>query len=306
MDGILYLNVGPKHLRNLVVSLMTLRDHWDGAVCVLSGDGLFEKTVRLEGILGDVQVQPFNYDRAAKRGSVYFAKTQMHRLTPFDRTIYLDGDTTIHSDIRGLFPTTPEVVNWTQFSDWTTAMKRIFQRIDKWKDILPDQYAYQTAQPYPAINTGVLGFSSTSSRMMDAWHDTTRKNIGFICDEVCAQLLAYDYPHCIFDHSWNASPSYPQHQRPLGIGDEVKYKIKIVHNHGNKGLKAEERNQQQPAVRKKQSIWLSNYFRAYRDDVGGISTWGDSIFPARRPAKYVHDIEGTYQHWLTTGEISGC
>ena len=282
-DGVLYLNVGGKHLRNLVVSLLTLRDHYQGPVAILSGDGLAERYLK-GSILDGVEFVPFKREG----GNIFYAKTAMHTLSPFERSIFLDADTTIHGDISPLLPETEELINWTQFHEWTTQTGRIQERIKKWRHVLPSQVAWQLAtEGVPAINTGVLGFSRSSARMMDEWREKTAQNIGFICDEVCAQLLAFSYPHNVLDARFNCSPRFcwKSHSLSTLVTGEGMTDVRVVHNHGNKGLK--------PRDRDLQRIWLFNYFRAWEQNVGDIQSWdkGDSKIRGlggRHPRKYVY------------------
>jgi hypothetical protein len=306
-DGVLFLNVGQKHLRNLVVSIYSLRKHYKGPVCVLDGDGETKKALGVDKRAGDIRFIPFDHERIAKKNSVYFAKTSMSQRTPFERTIYLDADTTIHGNIEKLYPDVPQVINWTQFSDWNTQKtSRIRSRIQNegWPDLFPTQVAYQLAAPYPAINTGVIGFTRSSEPFMKAWRENTEKNVSFICDEICAQLLAYEYPHNIMDHTYNASPRFSVDG--LGLLDIETSNVRIMHNHGNKGLKN--------GSKIVQAIWLQSYFEAKQQSFFGLDKWDETVYRGKKhprnyllpkeatPEMRVEHINSMYASFLETGK----
>jgi len=294
-DGIIFLNVGQKHLRNLAVSLWSLRKHYDGPVTILAGDDNVEKFIgTTDSRLGDTTIQPFEFEKVQKRNGCYFAKTNMWAMSPYMRTIYLDCDTVIHGDITDLWPGTEEVVNWTQFADWSTQTGRIKNRIngEGWPEIFPKEVAYQTANKYPAINTGILGFSRSSERVMKRWHEETRKNVSFICDEICAQLLAFEYPHNIMDHRWNASPRYSYDA--LGLNDLESSDVRIVHSHGNKGLKCGEGQQK---------MFLAAYFEAFYEDFAGLQEWDDKVAKGmKHPSKFVKRFTAAYRSWCRSND----
>jgi len=301
-DGVLYLNVGVKHMRNLAISLWSLRKIYDGPVAILVGDDAVEKTYDWsDSRKGNVEVIPFPYSRAAKRNSVYAAKTSMHKHSPFMRSVFLDSDTVINKDFSDLLPIQEELVCWTSFANWDTKTERkIRNRItsDGWPEVFPKSVAYQLANAYPALNTGVIGFSRTSTRQMDKWNKATMGNICFICDEVCAQLIAFDYPSNILDHRWNASPKYSFDT--LGLDDLETSDAKIIHCHGNKGFKVEESHQH---------IHLHAWFSAFHANFLGIQDWDNKVWMGRKhPSKFVKNIPLKYAAWcdengLDVGEI---
>lgn len=286
--GIIYLNVGEKHLRNLAVSIWSLRQEYEGPIAVLTGDDRVETFFDMnDKRLGDFQLVPFEYD--SKRNGCYAAKTSMHKLTPFESTVYLDADTVIHGPLDELFPTTPESVVWTQFAHWTTQSKRIRNRIQNegWPKIFPAQVAYQLAGNYPAINTGVLGFDRTSHKVMDEWNKKTLQNVSFICDEICAQLLAFEYPHNVLDHRFNASPRFSYNA--LGLDDLSTSDVRVIHSHGNKGLKCSP---------KQQVLFLEAYFAAYADDFAGLQSWDHKTWRGKKhPSKYVERFSAKWRSW---------
>src|SRR3972149_951366 len=97
MDGVVYLMIGSKHAEHLAVSLWSLLRHWAGEVAIMVGDDKAAEFCQPMGTLDRVQLIPFDYNRGKVKGSgsVYLAKTAMHKLSPFDRTVFLDADTLV-------------------------------------------------------------------------------------------------------------------------------------------------------------------------------------------------------------------
>jgi hypothetical protein len=219
MDGVLYMMIGQKHAEHLAVSLYSLLKHWQGEVAILIGDKHAAEFCEPMGRLDRVRLVPFDYEaiKTKKRGSgnVYLAKTSMHKLTPFDRTIFLDADTLIAGDILDVLPEADEI-KITQWMDWTTAGKMMTGRVKNWEEHAPKEAARQLAKPWPAINTGVIGFSKQCDKTMDAWAEMTSRNICFICDEIAMQLVFPDHPHEILDDRFNTSPCYEEVYRRRG------------------------------------------------------------------------------------------
>jgi hypothetical protein len=192
--------------------------HWDGPICVLVGDKeAMEICQHLDGI-DQVELKEFDFAalKSGKRGDVYYAKTNLHKMTPFDRTIYLDADTLVTGEITELLPEDDELLVM-QWMDWVTTGTMMKGRLENWRDVAPDEVNRMVASDYPAINTGVIGFSKKCAQAMDAWHKMTMRNVSFICDEIAMQLMYWKYPHRQLDDRFNASPKYMHMWRRHGV-----------------------------------------------------------------------------------------
>lgn len=282
--GIIYLNIGVKHFNHLVVSLWSLRQKYDIPICILAGGpesiDAINTYILPEKKLAPIQIREFEFDNRG-RGSAYFAKTSMCDLSPFQKSIFLDADTLVMGRFRELWPDDDEV-RFTQFADWTTFTKRIRTRISKWEDILPAEVSLQMKHEYPAINTGVLGFSRRSKPFMARWHRETMKNISFICDELSAQLLYIHYPHMLLDERWNCSPRFSWKRQGLHV---EKADPRICHGHGKKFLKNNRDVQE--------GWWMPVYRSALEEDIAQIRSWTNSRSKEWRqlirPRKYYSD-----------------
>lgn len=227
MDGILYLMIGTKHAEHLVVSLRSLRQHWQGSVAIIcDNDGMrFCRDACGMHELPGVELVPFDYQRHRKKrrgsGGVYCAKTMMHELTPFDRTVFLDADTLVCGDLTPVF-SEGEQVKVTQWMDWVSTGKMMAGRIKEWQQQAPAEVERQLSRPWPAINTGVIGFTKDSWPTMNAWAEMTARNIRFICDEIAMQLIFPDWPCVVLDDRYNTSPCYRESRLKHGVAlDEL-------------------------------------------------------------------------------------
>lgn len=282
-SGVIYMNVGFKHLNHLAVSLFQLRKIYDGPVVVLSGGSVsqpfLQKYFANEKAFQPLELVEFEYGG----GGCYYAKTHMGELSPFDKTVFMDSDTLAVGDFSAVWPEEDEV-RVTQFANWTTFTKRIVQRISKWQNVLPNQVRYQMQTEVPAINTGVLGFSKTSTKFMKRWQHETEKAVGtsfkFICDEIACQLIFLEYRHVVLDERWNCSPRHSlKRHGPFTKTNDAR----IMHGHGKKFLKVDQRIQE--------AIWLPVYRDALVADAAGIRSWTNSksrkLRGLIRPQKYL-------------------
>lgn len=266
MNGVLYMLQGDKHAAQLVVSIYSLRQHYDGPICIATGDRkatkiaeqiFFDKRLRIHAVK---PWQAATRRSTGKNGTAYANKCQMYRLSPFDKTIFLDADTLIVNPIDDLWPLDREV-RLTWFSDWVTTGNLIGGRIRGWKDICPVEYVQMSQQPYPAINTGVMSFSKASKDFMDDWLATTQKNICFICDEIAAQLIFIRHLHTVMTDEWNFSPQY---SKPID-SEGVEKKIRIYHYHGKQHCK--------PDKSDGYKTWFPVYQECVEKNIANICEW---------------------------------
>ena len=297
MDGVAYLNIGMRHSDNLVVSLLSLTEHWDGPVCIWVGEPEGKKVAeecRDDGRLGRIQIIEFDYaqmraDQNSRRGSHYFAKTFcMANLSPFDRTVFLDADTQVAGDFTDMFPGEEEM-RITQFGEWVSRGGMMRGRIEKWRGVAAKEVICMMSADYPAINTGVIGFSKTSTRFLNAWEEMTSRQIQFIADEIAMQLIYPNYPRTVMDCRWNASPRHcwKLHGFPGTCGGKrmdcaadhgLTPDARIWHHHGHKAI-------QEPRGR---YLWWPFYERAVKDNIANINQWSSGGHN-KRLSRYLKD-----------------
>lgn len=238
--GVVYFNHGTKHLVRLVVSLVSLRRHYDGPVCILdSGE---------ESAIGPLDsIAPHGGDdltlrRIAiphrRRNTAYTAKASLWRWSPFDMTLFLDADTVVAGDVSPLLDKAKQSESGfvvTRFSNWTTNAGLIPGRIEKWRNVkavdIDVAALVQSAlsRPSPAINTGVVAWRRDAA-MLPLWERLT--GAGWRCpftDELAAQLLLERHKAAMVNDAFNCSPIYGAN----------KASAVVWHCHGHKELRSE-------------------------------------------------------------------
>jgi hypothetical protein len=267
--GVVYLfaySLG--YAERLAVSLFTLRRHWHGPITIMVDDvclGMAGRIAADPRITADTQrIEAVS----GPRHSCYITKSMIPSWTPYDYTLLIDGDTTIHGPLdelfEGDFPLTI-----TQFSNWQSQGGRVSQRINWWRGRSPAidaLVAAQLARPWPAINTGVISFRRGYPQMA-TWHAITKAGAGLhMTDELAMQLLQGDLPadECrVVDDRWNWSPQYGVAQRE---------NVRIIHFHGGKHVrKAEGRR-----------LWEPEFRAAFDADVGGMKGWAGKHDPGAK------------------------
>jgi hypothetical protein len=266
--GVLYYLRGGRHANVLVVSLASLRNHWQGPVCLLCGDdeavSLAKRIAADPRLTDNFSWSAFKGDEG-KRGTGYSTKTLLTGLSPFDETLFIDADTLVVGDLGELWPTHGEVV-LTQFASWVSNGPRISGRLAKWLEHAPDEVYRMSQYAYPAINTGVMAWRGDAGAFGRAWREMTMRNVGFIVDELACQLIYPDHDCRVLDDRFNASPIHSER----GGGRDVR----IWHGHGSKFIKRDAGWE----------LWEPYYRAACELNLAGIADWtpgGDKHLKAR-------------------------
>ncbi len=253
-NGVLYLLEGTKPAARLVVSLVTLRQHYAGSIAVVSTDSLgagigdlIQRDSRLD--VQHVHVEP---QLGAEPHRPFLLKTLLDQYTPFDITVYLDCDTVIQGDFSALFHLpSPKHIVVTQFCNWTPKHKVIAHRIARWSAICPDLIGPALTFD-KALNSGVFGFSRDSSLFHGWFHLAFMGRHEFIPDEIAMQLLLPKVPAVVLDDRFNCSAKYGRPDDP---------DVRIIHFHGRKHIgRFGER-------------WRREYQKVVRENVANIQEW---------------------------------
>lgn len=232
--GVLYLNLGDKHSVHLIVSLTSLRRFYAGPVAIVTNPAGIEvaQWCANDPELGRIEVIVDPTLEAGGKGKSYLCKTLLPAITPFDNTLFLDADTLIVGDFREAFPQSANEIVLTHWSDWVSTGRMMRGRIEPWANVEPDRVERMLAKPWPAINTGVVGWGSVTDKFAADWHETTARRQGFICDEIAAQLIFPDHNVRLLDWRYNASLMFD-----TGRADAAD--CRIWHGHGGKAWKSE-------------------------------------------------------------------
>jgi len=252
MKGVVYYLVGRKHWPHFAVSLMTLREHYDGRVFVFCGD---KESLDMAGEVAD-SVCDISRSHSGSRNQAYSMKPSVCQSAPYEETIFLDADTLIVGEIDNVFPRGLSSVVLTRFSDWVTTGRMMSGRLERWRDVDPVRVSVAVKYSYPAVNTGVVGFFR-ASRFLKEWRELTDRGNGrFIADEISAQLLVPDFRDelSMLSDAYNASPVH----RKSALGQ-----VKIWHGHGQKFLKKDAG----------WNIWRPHFERALSENFAGIRDW---------------------------------
>ena len=280
-SGILYMIVGRKHHPVLVVSIFSLRKHWQGPVHIAAGDEAGEEIAklichddRLHGKDGRTTWERWS-PPTEPRGATYYSKCWMQELSPFDQTVFLDADTIIEKPLDvlfefdgansapmrtrdpGCFSMGGWRINLTRFASWPSNGRKITGRLKPWAVHAPFDYRTMTTQNLPAINTGVVSFdkSEQAGEFFRDWKETCKKNVSFICDELAAQLIFHRHAVRVVDARWNASP--------IHCDDATNEAAVVRHFHGRKHVNRWEGRR----------YWLPVYNECVRENIAQIAEW---------------------------------
>jgi hypothetical protein len=232
--GVIYYNRGQKMLVRLAVSIESLRRHYDGPVTILSqGDDSHKACEYIADRWGiGANVKRVDWPDEKKR-QTYLNATLSHQTTPYDTTMWLDSDTLV----RGTFAEMFEAAEANEFAisqiaNWTV-QKKIGKRVLDWAPLYPD-WIKPALDFKPAINCGVFAFVKESALMRD-WYKLAEpgRDLSWIPDETCCQLILHRYPHKIMDQKYNVSC---KHSNPYDPD------ARIIHYHGRKHCRMTEKD----------------------------------------------------------------
>jgi hypothetical protein len=235
--GILYYNRGDKMLVRLEVSLHSLRKIYDGDICLLSQGDDSRRACKPICKRYDVQMIKVDYPDTELKRATYLNATLSHEKTPYDTTIWLDSDTLILKPFWEELWAAAEKHEFAiaQLADWKTRNKRgnatkVGNRVLSLKPLYPEWM--EGALDYgAAINCGVFSFVKDSKLMADWWKMAAPcRELNWIPDEVCCQMMLHRYSHKLMPHWFNASCKYD---------DARDEQARICHYHGRKHCRIE-------------------------------------------------------------------
>lgn len=222
-SGVIYYNRGGACIIRLMVSIQSLRKFYDGNITVFMED---YDSNRISSFIEKHNVSIIDLT-SEKLDNNYVRKIIISKLSPYNKTVFIDADTLIVGDINELFL---DIENYdlsvTKFSNWTSGGKKISRRIRGFSPYISDKMISRAISYGPAINTGVYCFMQ-NSKIFEEWLEIAR--IGqehnlYIPDEIACQILLPKYNVRILDSKFNTSVRFGENEKDKNI----------IHYHGRK------------------------------------------------------------------------
>lgn len=261
--GVVYLLTGAAHADRLVVSLWSLRKHYDGPVTVYTTQPESHEIGRLCAADSRLNIEHRTARQTpTRRNSSFLTKVEILPHVPYDTALYLDADTLVAGDISEMFALSErEPIGLTRFSTWVTSGKIMRRRLEAWRTLrmrrsqrrYVEELVSEGVKSYPAVNGGVVSVRR-DAEFLKAWHELSllgKKT--FICDEIAMQLLLPRFAHKLMDCRYNCSPIYARST------DDVR----IWHFHGEKHLSRKEGR----------ALWLPAYEECLRERIARVDEW---------------------------------
>lgn len=300
-QGVIYYNRGHGCVIRLMVSIQSLRKFYDGNITIFIED--YDHS-QISHFLEKYKISVISLD-SQKLDNNYVTKIVVSKLSPYDKTVFIDADTLIVGSIDELFL---DIENYDlcvpQFSNWVSNGKTISRRIKKFAPYVSDNQIIRKAISYgPAINTGVYCFIKDSP-IFDEWLEIAR--IGqskglYIPDEIACQILLHKYNAKILDSKFNTSVRF-------GIDQKDK---RIIHYHGRKHCRKFHLSE----------LWIKEFFELLQNEKNNIETivnninydrnlnkflqykfgWDDYV---NRCNKIINNVVGSYQD--SVGNYPNC
>jgi len=224
--GVVYYNKGTKCIPRLIVSIMTLRKHYQGNVTI------FLEGEHPKGLPESLQKE-FNVRVVYRPSAQITTGTLVHKIEismedPYDLNVWLDADTLVAGSFDELFEMARDVdLVITHFAGWKSSGGTIRRRIERYREKCPD-YMDAAIAYGPAINTGVYAWKK-GSVFFKEWIDLAKwgDDKMFIADEVACQVLLPRYKIGVAAPKFNVSVAH----------DPGTQDARIIHYHGKKHCK---------------------------------------------------------------------
>lgn len=211
--GIVYQLSGNWTATLCVVSLWSLRQHYDGPVSLLITDECMDvgKAIAADKRLR-VELIPTTRPTDGKRPH-WVAKTFTYLQSPYDYSIYIDSDTVIHADPSPLFgDLVLTKVNELRILDnhqYPKSVRHQFRKFRKHGPIMERMIDNCYAANRYCVNNGVWGFAKEHRLLWELHHLCVGLREERMHDEIAMQLCLPRY-HDIkwMDGRWNALVAY--------------------------------------------------------------------------------------------------
>lgn len=250
--GVIYYNVGLGCVVRLLVSIYSLKKHYNGPITIISeGDESHAICSKIATAMG-VDIRQAVFDTNGPRNHALLAKTKINQATPYDYSVFIDADTLIVGKIDELFNNYPFTI--TRMCEWSTRGPKVSRRIRNWSEVCPE--LIEPALDYgKAINTGTYAFQKDAP-IFSEWYNLTLRNVDtFIPDEISCQLLIPKYEHLLLDCRFNWSCKY---------GPDIQ-DVRIIHYHGRKHCRL--------GLPFNAARWIETYSEVARQNLADVRKW---------------------------------
>lgn len=254
--GVIYYNTGNKCLVRLLVSLYSLRNHYNGPVTILSeGEESYEYCGPIAKQFG-AQLVPVQLVVPEGAQTTFMKKTQLHTVTPYDISVFMDSDTLVRGNIDKLFTWAEEhEFVATGFCNWATNGKIMSGRINAWKKHYPELIERAIAFG-PALNAGCYAFNRDAT-FLKVWYKMTLPGRDIhLPEETSMQVILPGYPHYIAPQEYNCSCKFSDPYHP---------DVRIIHYHRNKHCRA--------GLPFAADLWVRHYNVALSRNYANLRDW---------------------------------
>lgn len=289
-----YLLSGAAHAPYLAVSAYTLRQHWDGPICIYSWP---ESSDIAKQIANDPLINAEHYEREPKyrkkdgvgSNSQFIDKIMLMSSLNWDQVMYLDCDTSIHKPIDPLFKMAENYEFLaTQFNNWLVNSKITIGRVSKALGVDGiNQKAVQRVldTKAPSLNGGVF-VCRPKSEILDKWYEWTmliKKE--FIADECILHSLIGEYEQSgkfgiAMGGYYNCAPKFSEKHNFIDDKD-----VAIWHYHGDSCVRPNK-------TQKGYDLWYPIFKKCLQNNIGNMQNWISSI-----KNKHLNRIDG-WDKWL--------
>lgn len=274
---IFYLMTGPSHLPNLVVSLRSLRRHYQGQVVV---HAWVESHTVAERICQDPRFAPIQcvYRHADYKGknAQEYDKLDISANQPDGQTtIYLDADTIICKPLDDLFNAAErQQFACTQFVNWTMRNKTPYARVERLlKYPIPCDHVLKALERNrPSLNSGIYAhissdFTREVFKLWRQWTYECRKV--YISGETTLHPLVAKYNlQVLWGGQYNCSPKF----QPANLPDED---VVIWHFHGDTNTKRNGEGEYKSEIGV--DLWWPEFDDCLAMNYGYMGEWIDRV-----------------------------
>jgi len=212
--GVNYLLTSPRCARVLLVSVDSLRKHYDGNVTIFATDDSRECAAIVAdqyrcAVRSIPPIDTFPNSVSYKHYQYTLVKTAINLWTDYDSTVFLDADTIVLGPIDALFDVELGFVARGMLLDESSAatrMRRAIKRLRYCSPVVEPLSQRTIVADIPWVNSGVYTFASNHPAIREWFYLTMGLAAYRVHEELTFTLLIPDWKEDItfLDPAWNA------------------------------------------------------------------------------------------------------